>query len=87
MATRTSAALPGLFPEPTPVAPLADRMRPQRIEDVVGQTALLGEGKPLRVAAQCGKLHSMILWGPPGVGKTTLARLLAKACDAEFIAL
>ena len=87
MATQTPAALPGLFPEPMPRAPLADRMRPQRLEDVVGQTGLLGEGKPLRVAAQSGKLHSMILWGPPGVGKTTLARLLAKACDAEFIAL
>jgi len=87
MATQTPAALPGLFPEPMPRAPLADRMRPQRLEDVVGQTDLLGEGKPLRVAAQSGKLHSMILWGPPGVGKTTLARLLAKACDAEFIAL
>ena len=87
MATQTPAALSGLFPEPMPRAPLADRMRPQRLEDVVGQTDLLGEGKPLRVAAQSGKLHSMILWGPPGVGKTTLARLLAKACDAEFIAL
>ena len=82
----TSAA-PDLFPEPQPSAPLAEQMRPQRLEDVVGQTHLLGDGKPLSVAARSGKLHSMILWGPPGVGKTTLARLMAKACDADFIAL
>src|SRR5262245_20004053 len=76
-----------LFPEPAPKAPLADLMRPHRIEDVVGQQHLLGEGTPLQIAAASGKLHSMILWGPPGVGKTTLARLLARASSAEFIAL
>jgi putative ATPase len=87
MSRRAIEAVPQLFPEPAPQAPLADAMRPQRLEDVVGQTHLLGEGKPLSVAAGRGKLHSMILWGPPGVGKTTLARLMARACDAEFIAL
>ena len=62
-------------------------MRPQRLEDVVGQSHLLGPGKPLRLAIESGKLHSLILWGPPGVGKTTLARLLARACNAEFITI
>ena len=87
MSRKTIEAVPELFPQPAPQAPLADAMRPQRLEDVVGQPHLLGEGKPLSVAARAGKLHSMILWGPPGVGKTTLARLMAQACDAEFIAL
>jgi putative ATPase len=78
---------PQLFAEAKPAAPLAEQMRPQRLEDVVGQRHLLDPGKPLEIAARAGKLHSMILWGPPGVGKTTLARLLARACNAEFIAL
>ncbi len=68
-------------------APLAERLRPRRIEDVVGQRHLLAEGKPLAVAIASGRLHSMILWGPPGVGKTTLARLLAQGFGAEFIAI
>lgn len=70
-----------------PAAPLAERLRPQSIEEVVGQRHLLGAGKPLAVAFGSGKLHSMILWGPPGVGKTTLARLMADAFGAEFIAI
>lgn len=68
-------------------APLAERLRPQSINDVIGQEHLLGPGKPLRLAFESGQPHSMILWGPPGVGKTTLARLMANAFDAEFIAL
>ncbi|NDP48155.1 MAG: replication-associated recombination protein A [Sulfuriferula multivorans] len=68
-------------------APLAERLRPQSLADVVGQSHLLGSGKPLRLAFDSGKLHSMILWGPPGVGKTTLARLTAAAFGADFIAI
>ncbi|MBU6378498.1 MAG: replication-associated recombination protein A [Gammaproteobacteria bacterium] len=67
--------------------PLADRMRPQRLDEFVGQVQVLGSGKPLRAAIESGQLHSLILWGPPGTGKTTLARLIAKASDAQFIAL
>ncbi len=67
--------------------PLAERLRPKTIDDMVGQRHLLGEGKPIRVALRSGKPHSMILWGPPGVGKTTLARLMATAFNAEFIAI
>ncbi len=67
--------------------PLADALRPATLDEVVGQSHLVGSGKPLRVAFESGKPHSMILWGPPGVGKTTLARLMAHAFDAEFIAL
>ena len=68
-------------------APLAERLRPTTIDDVVGQEHLLGTGKPLRIAFESGEPHSMILWGPPGVGKTTLARLMADGFNAEFMAL
>jgi len=67
--------------------PLAERLRPTNLDQVIGQTHLLGAGKPLRVAFESGQPHSMILWGPPGVGKTTLARLMAEGFQSEFIAL
>lgn len=67
--------------------PLAELLRPQDISEVIGQKHLLGPGKPLNIAFESGKLHSMILWGPPGVGKTTLASLTAKAFGCEWIAL
>ncbi|MFA9438394.1 replication-associated recombination protein A [Uliginosibacterium sp. sgz301328] len=67
--------------------PLAELLRPATLDDVIGQSHLLGEGKPLRLAFQSGKPHSMILWGPPGVGKTTIARLTANAFGSAFIAL
>lgn len=70
----------------TPSAPLADAMRPKSLAEVVGQAHLIGSGKPLRLAFESGKPHSMILWGPPGVGKTTIARLSASAFGFEFIA-
>lgn len=70
-----------------PVAPLAEALRPASLDEVIGQSHLIGQGKPLRLAFESGKPHSMILWGPPGVGKTTLARLTASAFGYEFIAL
>ena len=76
-----------LFQKREPEAPLADRLRPGTIDEVVGQSHLLGPGKPLRLAFGAGKPHSMILWGPPGTGKTTLARLMAQTVNAEFIAI
>jgi len=68
-------------------APLAERLRPRALDEVIGQSHLLGAGKPLRVAFESGKPHSMLFWGPPGVGKTTLARLMAAAFDCRFIAI
>ncbi|MCY4756969.1 replication-associated recombination protein A [Pelomonas aquatica] len=82
--------MPDATPAPAaPLAgiPLAERLRPKTLDEVIGQRHLLGPGMPLRVAFDAGRLHSMILWGPPGVGKTTLARLMAGAFDAQFIAI
>jgi putative ATPase len=78
--------------EPDPAAasaavPLAERLRPRQLSEVIGQTHLLAPGRPLHAALAAGRLHSMLLWGPPGVGKTTLARLVAQASDAQFIVL
>jgi putative ATPase len=78
--------------EPDPAAasaavPLAERLRPRQLAEVIGQTHLLAPGRPLHAALATGRLHSMLLWGPPGVGKTTLARLVAQASDAQFIVL
>lgn len=72
---------------PLPAAPLAERLRPSSLDEVIGQQHLLGPGKPLRLAFEAGKLHSFILWGPPGVGKTTLGRLAASAASSKFIAI
>ena len=73
--------------KPDALTPLADRMRPQSLDEVIGQRHLLAPGKPLYEALKNGRAHSMVLWGPPGTGKTTIARLVAKTCDAEFLRL
>ncbi len=78
--------MPSLF-DSKPIAPLAEALRPKEIDEVIGQTHLLGPGKPLRLAFESGQPHSMILWGPPGVGKTTIARLSAQAFRHSFIAI
>src|SRR5512139_1748305 len=70
-----------------PFRPLADRMRPASLDEFVGQGHLLAPGKPLRRLLEGQSLHSMILWGPPGTGKTTLPRLVPQPCEAEFVAL
>ncbi len=76
-----------LFGQPAGNEPLAESLRPHSIDEVVGQRQLLGPGKPLQLALASGQPHSMILWGPPGTGKTTLARLFAHSFEAEFIPL
>ena len=73
--------------EHDPLRPLADRMRPRSLGEFIGQQHLLGPGKPLSASIATGQLHSLIFWGPPGTGKTTLARLIARASNAQFIAL
>jgi len=81
-------ARPADTAHPSPAGqPLADRLRPQRLEDVAGQRHLLAPGRPLYEALRAGRLHSMVLWGPPGSGKTTLARLIARHAEARFLSL
>ena len=77
---------PASAPGPAPRGPLADRMRPRALDEIVGQDHLLGPGRVLRTAIETGRLHSMILWGPPGSGKTTLASLVAQGAGARFVA-
>ncbi|SFL28740.1 replication-associated recombination protein A [Rhodanobacter glycinis] len=84
-----SSSSPDLFAgnEPESLKPLAERMRPRDLDEIVGQRRLVGEGKPLRRALEAGRVHSMVLWGPPGCGKTTLALLMARYADADFCAI
>ncbi len=85
--TRKKPASDSLFQPPEGLKPLAERMRPATLDDMVGQRRLLAPGSALRRAVEAGNVHSMILWGPPGCGKTTLALLLARYAEAEFVAI
>ncbi len=87
MARRIPSKAPELFPEPQGLKPLAERMRPRALDEMVGQERLLAPDSALRRAIESGHVHSMVLWGPPGCGKTTLALLLARYADAEFRAI
>ncbi|MDE2309128.1 MAG: AAA family ATPase, partial [Xanthomonadaceae bacterium] len=85
MPRTTTTTAPGLFGESDALKPLAERMRPRSLDEIVGQQRLTGPDKALRRALEAGKIHSMVLWGPPGCGKTTLARLIARLTRSEFI--
>ena len=87
MSRRDTSSIPGLFAEPEELKPLAERMRPRSLDEIVGQQRLVGPDKPLRRALEAGRVHSMVLWGPPGCGKTTLALLVARYADADFRAI
>src|SRR5690242_10403847 len=87
MPRRKNPSSADLLPEPNALKPLAERMRPRTLDEIVGQSRLAGPGTPLRRELESGRVHSMILWGPPGCGKTTLALLLAHYADAEFRAI
>lgn len=82
-----TSSVSNFFTNPELKSPLAERLRPKVLDDIIGQQHLLGYGKPLRLAIESGKPHSMILWGPPGTGKTTLAQIMANVFNAEFIAV
>jgi putative ATPase len=84
---KPTPATDSLFAEPEDLKPLAERMRPRTLDEIVGQDRLLGPGTPLRRAIEAGHVHSMVLWGPPGCGKTTLALLLARYAEAKFRAI
>lgn len=85
MGVRRSRPQPSLFVAPSSVQPLAARMRPRNLDEYIGQQHLLGPGKPLRTAIERGTVGSMLFWGPPGTGKTTLGRLIAQYTDREFV--
>lgn len=87
MPMNTSMSLPGLDPDVSALQPLAERMRPRTLDEMAGQQRLLAPGSALRRAIEAGHVHSMVLWGPPGCGKTTLALLLAQYADAHFEAV